>query len=75
MLRGEEVNVDQELSEIERPNGNGGNDDQDMEDLSGSGNALGRTTSTGGAGANATGGDIRDEGEESREGGADGGRA
>ena len=34
-----------------------------------------RHGSTGGAGPGATGGDIREEGEESREGGADGGRA
>jgi 26S proteasome regulatory subunit N13 len=43
----------------------------------GAGSSLLRAESSGagGAGADATGGDIREEGEEAREGGADGGRA
>jgi 26S proteasome regulatory subunit N13 len=50
--------------------------DEDMEDAPPSGNGLDRTnSSTGGAGADATGGDVREEGHEAREGGADGGRA
>jgi 26S proteasome regulatory subunit N13 len=49
----------------------------DDEEDGGAGSSLFRAESSGagGAGADATGGDIREEGEEAREGGADGGRA
>jgi len=66
------VNVQMELDDLKRENGSrrgGGDDGEDLMELD-------RTESgTGGAGAGATGGDAREEGESSREGGADGGRA
>ncbi|CAI6276616.1 unnamed protein product [Periconia digitata] len=57
--------------------GRGDDEDEAMEDVEGTGHSTDRNRhgSTGGAGAGATGGDVREEGEESREGGADGGRA
>ncbi|KAK3720379.1 hypothetical protein LTR37_003790 [Vermiconidia calcicola] len=74
LLSGEDVNVESELEEIRRharddpdDGGSGANEDTDMMDLDRQG--------SGGAGADATGGDPREEGEASREGGADGGRA
>ena len=75
ILQGEEVDVQQEIANLPS-SGPGGDDDTAMEDADGpqSGSDLQRAAS-GGAGAGATGGDIREEGEESREGGADGGRA
>lgn len=72
LLSGEDVDVEREVADL-RAGGDGGGDAggaADEEDLM----ELDRQE-TGGAGADATGGDIRDEGEESREGGADGGRA
>ncbi|KAF3035203.1 hypothetical protein E8E12_002370 [Didymella heteroderae] len=72
LLNGEEIDVQAELATI--PTHPGGDDDETMEDVDESSNRN-RHGSTGGAGSGATGGDIRDEGEESREGGADGGRA
>jgi 26S proteasome regulatory subunit N13 len=78
ILSGEEVDVQTELQEVETgPGGQGDDDDdQDMEDAPESpNNTRFRANSTGGAGAGATGGDVRDEGEGAREGGADGGRA
>jgi 26S proteasome regulatory subunit N13 len=75
LLQGAEVDVEAELAAVSRgPAGNDGNDDEDMQDAPPTDNSL-RRTSTGGAGADATGGDVREEGEEAREGGADGGRA
>lgn len=63
LLQGDEVDVATELASID----NTDNDDDDaMEDVQGG---------SGGAGAGATGGDVRREGEGSREGGADGARA
>jgi 26S proteasome regulatory subunit N13 len=74
LLQGAEVDVQAELAEVGRgPSGNDGNDDEDMQDAPPDNNL--RRTSTGGAGADATGGDVREEGEEAREGGANGGRA
>lgn len=70
LLQGNEVDVHEELASSGR---NNGNDDEDMEDAPPD-NDLTRT-STGGAGAGATGGDVREEGAGAREGGADGGRA
>jgi hypothetical protein len=71
LLTGEEIDVQAELAGISNSSGN--DEDESMEDVEPS--SRNRHGSTGGAGAGATGGDIRDEGEESREGGADGGRA
>jgi len=65
------VDVQGELNQID---GSGGpDDDEEMGDAPPDHDL--RRTSTGGAGADATGGDVREEGEEAREGGADGGRA
>ncbi|KAJ4331196.1 hypothetical protein N0V87_009373 [Didymella glomerata] len=72
LLNGEEIDVQAELASIPT-HPSGGDDDETMEDVEES--SRNRHGSTGGAGSGATGGDIRDEGEESREGGADGGRA
>ncbi|KAJ5902180.1 hypothetical protein N7495_002708 [Penicillium taxi] len=71
LLNGEDV--EQEIANL--PSGrrpSGGDDDETMEDVD-QDPALG--AGSGGAGADATGGDVREEGQESREGGADGGRA
>lgn len=79
LLTGDEIDVAEELRELRNHQGPGRPDDDDetMEDVEGTSRApnRGRHGSTGGAGPDATGGDIREEGEESREGGADGGRA
>jgi hypothetical protein len=72
LLSGEDVDVESELVNAGGP-GRPDDGDEDMADAPPD-NDL-RRTSTGGAGAGATGGDIREEGEEAREGGADGGRA
>lgn len=74
LLNGEEIDVQAELASIPNPPANG-DDDETMEDVEDEPSSRNRHGSTGGAGSGATGGDIRDEGEESREGGADGGRA
>jgi 26S proteasome regulatory subunit N13 len=50
-------------------------DDDDEDEPMDDADAPDQSNSTGGAGADATGGDIREEGEEAREGGADGARA
>ena len=79
LLSGEEVNVQDELATVSTRGGpsNTDDDDETMEDVEGADHSAnrGRHGSTGGAGPGATGGDIREEGSESREGGADGGRA
>lgn len=67
ILQGESVDVQNEISEIRGQSGQGGGGADDQMDLDG--------PETGGAGTDATGGDAREEGEASREGGADGGRA
>jgi len=75
LLQGEEINVEQEIAEARAGNSGGDADgDETMEDVEGHGNSEPHGGS-GGAGAGATGGDIREEGAEAREGGADGGRA
>lgn len=74
LLNGEEIDVQAELAGIPNPS-TGDDDDETMEDVEENTSSRNRHGSTGGAGSGATGGDIRDEGEESREGGADGGRA
>ncbi|KAF1937712.1 hypothetical protein EJ02DRAFT_458501 [Clathrospora elynae] len=76
LLNGEEIDVQSELAGVSDPSA--GNDGDDlMEDVEGADQSASRDRrgSTGGAGADATGGDIREEGQGSREGGADGGRA
>ena len=76
LLQGEEVNVSEEIAQLQ--GNDGGNDDEDeaMEDVEGRGDSSDQPTGgSGGAGPGATGGDIREEGAEAREGGADGGRA
>ena len=75
ILQGEEVDVQREMANVPHDGGGGGGDDDTaMEDANAGGSDLHRAAS-GGAGADATGGDVREEGEESREGGADGARA
>lgn len=59
LLQGEEVNMEQAVAEMQAGHPPG-DDDATMEDVEGHGTQ---------------GGDIRDEGEDAREGGADGGRA
>jgi hypothetical protein len=79
LLQGEEVNVNRELAAVRNDNDDsrgGDDDDQAMEDIEGHGDSNDHQHGgSGGAGPDATGGDIREEGEESREGGADGARA
>ena len=80
LLQGEEINVENEIANLPRHDGGGGggdgDDDEPMEDVEGTDhNADRHQGGSGGAGPGATGGDVREEGEESREGGADGGRA
>lgn len=75
ILQGEEVDVEGEIAELRnhRDGGDGRGDEMDLDEQEPEPRS--RHESTGGAGADATGGDPRDEGEASREGGADGGRA
>ena len=77
LLLGEDVNVEAEMATIPPDNDRrDGDDDETMEDVEGTNHDQGlHRSGSGGAGPGATGGDIREEGEESREGGADGGRA
>ncbi|MCJ1360442.1 MAG: adhesion regulating molecule 1 [Icmadophila ericetorum] len=76
LLQGEEVNVEQEIANLpSNQGGPHGDDDQMMEDVEETGYGDHHRSASGGAGADATGGDVREEGEEAREGGADGGRA
>lgn len=82
LLQGEEVDVNRELASV-RGNGNNddeephaGDEDETMEDVEGHGDPHSHHQGGGGgAGPDATGGDFRKEGEDSREGGADGARA
>lgn len=76
LLQGEEVDVGREVAAISRGPSHG-DDDETMEDVEGVDHdpSHGHGGSGGGAGPDATGGDVREEGQESREGGADGGRA
>jgi 26S proteasome regulatory subunit N13 len=76
LFNGEEVDVQGELAAAAYPNRDD-DDDETMEDVEGTDHSSSRNRhgSAGGAGPGATGGDVREEGEESREGGADGGRA
>jgi len=70
LLQGEEVDVQEAVAEM-RAGHPPGDEDETMEDVEGTDH----DREGGGAGAGATGGDIREEGEGAREGGADGGRA
>lgn len=75
LLQGQEVNVIRELSQV-GPSDRDEDDDHVMEDVGDSRDEHDHPSGgAGGAGADATGGDIRQEGESSREGGADGARA
>lgn len=74
LLTGDEIDVEAELRDVDRGNGDDGDDT--MEDIEGTGHGSEHHRGgSGGAGPGATGGDVREEGEEAREGGADGGRA
>lgn len=77
LLSGEDVDVEEEVRGLSQQNGGSGGDDDDvMEDAPGSNSQPEHhRQGSGGAGPDATGGDPREEGEFSREGGADGGRA
>lgn len=77
LLQGKEVDVQQQMSELPADGQDDDDDDDEMmEDIEGTNHDLNHHPSgSGGAGPDATGGDIREEGEQSREGGADGGRA
>lgn len=74
LLQGEEVDVRAAIADL--PGHDDRDDDETMEDVEGTDHSPDRhRAAAGGAGPGATGGDIREEGEEAREGGADGGRA
>ncbi|KAK3341409.1 proteasome complex subunit Rpn13 ubiquitin receptor-domain-containing protein [Lasiosphaeria hispida] len=82
LLQGEEVNINRELASVRNRNNEDedsrrdGDDDETMEDVEGAGDSHGHHEGgSGGAGPGATGGDFREEGEDAREGGADGARA
>ncbi|PYH95929.1 hypothetical protein BO71DRAFT_408109 [Aspergillus ellipticus CBS 707.79] len=77
LLMGEEVDVEHEIANLPRGGPSGGDDDETMEDVEGVDHdpSHNHGGNSGGAGPDATGGDIREEGQGSREGGADGGRA
>ncbi|EAW07728.1 uncharacterized protein ACLA_024430 [Aspergillus clavatus NRRL 1] len=78
LLQGEEVDVEHEIATLPRGGPyDGGDDDETMEDVEGVHHDSNHNHggNSGGAGPDATGGDVREEGEEAREGGADGGRA
>ncbi|KAK4105775.1 hypothetical protein N658DRAFT_492272 [Parathielavia hyrcaniae] len=79
LLQGEEADVNRELAAVRNNDDDSRRDndeDETMEDVEGHGNWHGRHRSgDGGAGPDATGGDFRQEGEDSREGGGDGARA
>lgn len=80
LLQGEEdIDVNEELRSVQNNTDNrrrDRDDDEPMEDVEGHGDPNDHHEGgTGGAGPDATGGDIREEGESAREGGADGARA
>ncbi|OOG00984.1 hypothetical protein ASPCADRAFT_159411 [Aspergillus carbonarius ITEM 5010] len=77
LLQGEELDVEHEIANLPRGGPSGGDDDETMEDVEGVDHDPNHNHggNSGGAGPDATGGDIREEGQGSREGGADGGRA
>jgi len=79
LLQGEEVDINRELASVRDNNDDSRPDDDDdetMEDVEGHGDSSEQPHGgSGGAGPDATGGDVRQEGEDAREGGADGARA
>ena len=77
LLQGEEIDVEQEIANLpSNQDRQDGDNDETMEDVEGASDASEHhRAASGGAGAGATGGDFREEGQGSREGGADGGRA
>jgi 26S proteasome regulatory subunit N13 len=79
LLQGEDVDVQAELNSVVTSNNDDRHDDDDddaMEDVQGgSSNDPRGGAGAGGAGSDATGGDVREEGEGAREGGSDGARA
>lgn len=77
ILQGHQPDIKAEMTRVPRlRRGDDDDGDETMEDVEGHGEpGTHHESSGGGAGADATGGDVRQEGESSREGGADGGRA
>ncbi|OAA73527.1 26S proteasome complex ubiquitin receptor, subunit Rpn13 [Cordyceps fumosorosea ARSEF 2679] len=76
ILQGEDFRVSEAVDRLRAMNERRDDDeDETMEDAEGQGSGSRQRHGSGGAGAGATGGDIREEGEESREGGSDGARA
>jgi 26S proteasome regulatory subunit N13 len=76
LLQGEDVDVTNEIAQVQSNDRRDEDDDETMEDVEGHGDPSSHHRGgSGGAGPGATGGDIREEGEQAREGGADGGRA
>ncbi|KAI1907782.1 hypothetical protein LOZ61_005944 [Ophidiomyces ophidiicola] len=74
LLQGEDIDVQAEIASLPRTEDH--DDDETMEDVEGTDHSPDRyRPGGGGAGPGATGGDVREEGEQAREGGADGGRA
>ena len=77
LLQGEDIDVQQAIANLPADqDGPDGDDDETMEDVEGQNHDTDHHHGgSGGVGPGATGGDIREEGHEAREGGADGGRA
>jgi hypothetical protein len=76
LLQGEDVDVSNEIAQVQSNERRDEDDDETMEDVEGHGDSSSHHQGgSGGAGPDATGGDVREEGEQAREGGADGGRA
>lgn len=77
LLSGETIDVQQAITNLPTDqNGGNGDDDEPMDDVEGQNHDPDyHRGGSGGAGPGATGADFREEGEQPREGGADGGRA
>jgi 26S proteasome regulatory subunit N13 len=76
LLQGDDVDVRSELGVVSHEDDRDEDNDEPMEDVEGTRRAHDHHSGgSGGAGPDATGGDVRQEGESSREGGADGARA
>ncbi|KAI1810768.1 proteasome complex subunit Rpn13 ubiquitin receptor-domain-containing protein [Poronia punctata] len=75
LLSGGEPDIPGMLASVNNNNTDDGDGDTAMGDAQGRGHSNDPHGGSGGAGADATGGDVRDEGEDAREGGADGARA
>ena len=77
LLQGDVIDVQHAIANLPSDqNGRDGDEDEPMEDVEGQNHDPDHHRGGGGgAGPGATGGDIREEGQEAREGGADGGRA